>query len=642
MTDKLVRMGHLAEVATSPDHEWWLDEGGSQVQLFFNMPHRTPIGPKIAIEMDADNHVTPVGPYYSYVQDAPVNLKKVYFLLFNQIRPRFMGNDEKEPETDEAFQQRWDEAQFEIDHRALLMEQLYRYVARHVWDFRVEGHVYESNNRVDSPDYDKVLVKQAIKDQNITLPYTGIQIYAQHRTHITSRCGSAYRHGIPIPYGVVYRGRPQRSSDHEAGHTGFAGFGLGHAGKRSKGGGVETYGDIGCAMGGSTSERPGFNAPHSLIMGIKGVRQSRTVDTTTQVLVVPLELDEHSLFHNEDQSVIVRIPGEEDHTLSIRKQRGTYYQVPKYKARTLFIHTGSGTTVQEATLDPGESHVVGGARIQYLEYDNEYERARIDIVYGNDPIPAGDLPGMTGFPVKLGKAHITEAHSGLWYNPDHDRQGFDLHVRGQRGVVYWYNFNEKEQSRRWWYGTFSLIEGPRGFPLYTRDKLTGDSILAGHAQLFFFTGSRGVFNFRTTEHGRGSCEIIPVALSDSPQSNVYYDPAYPNTGFSIQFLNNDTFCTAYWYDYGPASGDHPPGIQTQRWYMCSGPMNRGGWYDLIIYEFTNGRWQFVNEATLNTVGEATLKIEWFTDDDGNDIPQPVFEYVMGDESGTRNLTGKVL
>ena len=261
-------------------------------------------------------------------------------------------------------------------------------------------------------------------------------------------------------------------------------------------------------------------------------------------------------------------------------------------------------------MSPGSRKgLESGVRIEYLEYANE--TAKVNFIFQDQyDIEENEIP--VDFPEKLLSTELSEDHNGLWYNDDFYGQGFDVQVRNNKLLVYWYTFNEKNDSRRFYFGSCDLAEGTETFDLYTTDSGTFDdpttakAIKAGRGQLYFFDKNNGVFNYNTDEHGRGSVEITPIAFSQHDMSGVWYNPERNYEGFSIQFFDQLNSCTAFWYTYGPKTSSSS--ISKQRWFMCNGSKVSDTEYDLTIYEVTGGRWMFFDDVVVKSVGTAKLTI----------------------------------
>jgi hypothetical protein len=486
-----------------------------------------------------------------------------------------------------------------ITAKAREMQDFYRYYAGHIWDVQVYPMVYRSTAKVESPGYDVAAVKAAAEEQGITFPYYFVQVKSMYSSG-ENRCGSAYRHSIPHPWGCVYAGCGIHTHIHEWGHN----LGCQHANKRGKTGNVVEYEDYECVMG-NRSHVPGFNAPH---MRLLDLAEYPTVATSSQVLLCPLELDEPSKFPIENSAVIV--PAEEEVTVSVRKKKGTRYIPALVKEDTVYVHTGMGRSVREARLRPGENYKGYGIEVNFLDYENE--SARVDILYNRDD-ETNTLSYPQNFPPHKGK--ITPSHNGGWYNPDYFGQGFDLQITDTRVLGYWYTFNQKDHDLRWYYFTANIEMASEEMDIYTHaggsfnDPNSASKILVGKAQLYFTDDDTGYLLFNTTEHGRGSCKIERIPAPRPTSAGVWYDKTKEQSGFSAQMYGD--VCVAYWYTYMGGS---------QAWYMCSGPKD-----DLIIYQAQGGRWLFYDDVVIEDVGKA----EW---------SQDTFTYELGSLSGTQNLT----
>jgi len=331
------------------------------------------------------------------------------------------------------------------------------------------------------------------------------------------------------------------------------------------------------------------------------------------------------------------VDGSLDHYIGLRKGVGHSYALGANKRELLYIYertTKSRSTLLIPSLKPGESKTLpNGVTIDYREYQNE--TARVDIEYPNVSFPDSvDFP--TGFPPW--PANITEEHSGLWVNPKFDKQGFYIRVVGDRGVFYWYCFNEREDSRRFFFGPFDKTGE---FDLFTTSggKFSDPGLASvekvGTGKLAFTGGTTGVFLYEMDAYGGGSVEIESLMLSDHPMNGAWVEDPNGKDGFCIQF--KDDLCIAIWFTAGPPifswNGETP--YSDQRWFLCTGKRSDiagDATYTMKIIQ-ASGLWNNIADATERQVGSADLFIE------GEDI---VFDYEIDAEaqiraSGTFNL-----
>jgi hypothetical protein len=235
--------------------------------------------------------------------------------------------------------------------------------------------------------------------------------------------------------------------------------------------------------------------------------------------------------------------------------------------------------------------------VEYLD-----ESARINITYSDAPASLADLVMPEGLPQRENAVGVEPEHSGLWYNPLYNGQGLDVHVKGDRVTVLWYTFNEYSDSRRYYIGSYNRTETDE-FEMYTTDRQ--ELIHVGKGKLTFDSGI-GVFNFNTTEHGRGSAKLEALVLSENSMNGLWITDI-ENEGFSFYFLerNNKKTVIGYWYTHGM------PGIEkntSQRWFMLQGEEISDGLYNFTIYEIMGGKWLFFDQAKAEEVGTGNIEV----------------------------------
>jgi len=181
-------------------------------------------------------------------------------------------------------------------------------------------------------------------------------------------------------------------------------------------------------------------------------------------------------------------------------------------------------------------------------------------------------------------------------------------------AVYWYTFNVKDNSRRFFWGVCGTDE--MEFDLYTTEGGTWDDptgaepTVIGRAQLYFTSETRGVFVFDTGEHDRNAINLELIARQVGRMSGAWFQPNRKGEGFTISFIPasfTGEMCVGYWYSYGPDKGDSDE-TGSQRWYMFSGNKVGDG-YELTVYEILNGYWMYNSPTDLTVAGNATLAIK---------------------------------
>jgi hypothetical protein len=575
-------------------------EDGEKIILIFDADHFTPIQERIALNIyrgdDGEWHVNPIGDYYSVVDEqprpGPPGIEKKHIALFRKMPVGASA----ESEAKELAR---------VQERAHQLESFWRRFARHKWDVRVIGRTLPTDCVPDSPYFcESVMIEEAKKIDEDGFEPSYFHMWSTHQVG-DNWCGHADHYGNA---GVTYGGRCDiKSTIHEIGHN----FGLHHANKDAREGADIEYGDHSCIMG-SGLKNTGLNSPHLLHVGLASDREITIVEQSAQLLLCAIEIAEHAMHESESKHVIVRPEGKTESYVSLRKGRGFPY-LPTIDEKTLYLHTMDriGKSSLLGTVRPGESAALpGGVTLKYLEHGNETARISLDFHDGNR---AGDLTIPEGLPAIDPPVDTGPQHTGLWYDPDFNGQGFDVSVRNGKMSVVWYTFAENTDTRRFYIGTCDAADGAKGFDLYTTDNGTfenpsqAEAILAGRAQLYFLDDKRGVFSFNTLQHGRGSVEITSLSASSNPNSGLWFQPSREKEGFGIQFFDHLDSCYAYWYTYGRGGSARGANIKKQRWFMCSGKRS-GEEYDLTVYEIRGGAWLSFDPIDVNEVGTARLKV----------------------------------
>jgi len=474
---------------------------------------------------------------------------------------------------------------------AKTIQDFYRRYARHKWDVQVRGYAMRGEQETRPPYYAYKDIKNFMSEYDMQ----GFDPnYFQVFGGASDMCGNG---NMPGSRSAVYQGCGSDSMIHELGHN----FGLHHA-STYDGETLIEYGDRSSMMGAGTS-RGGLNSVDLVRLGLESDREILKITKTQQVLICPIELPPHGMHINEYQHISVK-----GVHISLRKEKGAHCNFWRNREDTLYVHEYKSDLHSIRLLPdlkPGQSkNLSNGAKIEYLEYANE--TARVNIYYeANDPRPA-DLPMPSGFPKSLPGVSVEPKHSGAWYNPDFTGEGFDIHIHDNKLVLYWYTYNHKYPDRRFYFGEASLTDGVVEFDIMTTTNGTWEDPSsfkvekAGSGQIYFLGKANGIFNFKLEELGRGSIEIIPVAISST--GGIYYQPSRNGEGFTIQFYGD--MCVAYWYSYGPSNRRDN---SSQRWYVCSGTKNNYGVYNLVVYEAQDNEWMGLREGPgIVEIGTADL------------------------------------
>jgi len=399
-----------------------------------------------------------------------------------------------------------------------------------------------------------------------------------------TRCGEALLGG---DYSVTFLryGCGARTMTHEFGHS----FGLHHSGTLYENGDGGFWGDASTLMG--SFNFAGMIAPHIIQLSLDN--ELKVITQTEQILIAPLELSPFSLHQDEYQNIVIPAEGKTYH-LSLRKVRGHAYAQPVRQEDWLYIHQLDFTDNNRVKrlmpdIKPGESKVISpNLTIKYLEYIDE--TARINVLFdGKDPL--FDLTMPIGFPMAPDSAEINSAYTGAWYDSDFNGQGFNIQIKGDRAVLLWYTYNQKDTDHRFYYATCLITECLTGFDLYTTDS-DDSAIFAGRAQFWFKNNKNGLFNYNTVEHGRGSVELTAIALSEHPLNGIWYQPEHNGEGFSLQIFNGRPI--VFWY------------TQDQEWLFGIGHDNTQNGYDVTLYGTEGGKWMQFDDVTVNSIG--TVKI----------------------------------
>ena len=517
--------------------------------------------------------------------------------------------------------------------QAKSVQEFYRYYGNKVWDVEVRGYVMLGESSAHPPYYARSDVTKYMNEHDM-------EGFEPNYFHVNGGYSEGYcgQGNKPGNRSVTYINYVcgVKTMIHELGHN----LNLHHASTFDGVDKLVEYGDKTSVMG-SAQSVSGFNSVNVIQLGFEDEREIKHITETQQILICPIELTKHGMHENEYQNVIFK-SGTKTFHVSIRKIKGGQYYSGESDESMLYIHESTRDThsIRYPSLRyPGPNvrrTLPGGVVVEYLEYANE--TARVNIIFSGDSKP-DDIPMPVGFPAALPSVSIGPEHNGAWYDKDYTGEGLDLHVKDDKMVLYWYTYNVKQRSRRFYFAACSLTDGLNEFDIMTTEDGTwADPTLytpktVGKGQLYFFDGTRGVFNWNTDEHGRGSMEVTPVALSNHPSTGSYYQPSRDGEGFTIQFFDHLDSVTAFWYSYGPIERgtgyNNYKGNMKQRWYVCSGKKTDDGSYDLKVYEATDNMWMHLrDEPNVHEVGTAKIVV--------NDVDNITFDYDINAD----NVTGK--
>jgi hypothetical protein len=544
---------------------------------------------------------------FSTTLSAGVDGVKLHIAIIKQA-PMWVGDTGMDDELAEA------------QLRARDVQNFWRHYAGHKWDIQVRGYAYRGVCFPEAPHF----CRDEIFDADIDMGDFTPNVF-----HIWSRWGVAGRCGLAVlwgSWGLTYAGCPLQTTIHEVGHN----IGLRHASAINRSGnGVDEYGDDTDIMGGNV-HISGLAAPNVYKLRLKSLRGVYIVEDSEQVLIAPLELNESALRPKEQQVVIAHRLYKDNYFVSLRKARGTRYRTSSFTGNKLYIHRREdGNSVLVAELEPGDSiYLPNRISVEYVDYQDE--TAKVNFLYsGNDTIMDGLMP--VGLPDADSAITVGPQHSGLWYNPLFNGQGlFVQRGAGSDGrgaaLVYFFTFNEYTKAARFFWGFTDAENLSVEFPIYTTNGGSFDNpgfakkSAAGVAQLSFSSDASALFRFNTFQHGRGSVELQPVALSSNPLNGSYYAKGKEGSGLTAQIFGGGA--VVYWYTYGPAVlGPHGEN-STQRWFLATGPKSGDG-YDLTIYAVEGGRFLFCDDVETRVVGKAHLKLG----------DKPEFSYEIDSEAG---------
>ena len=440
---------------------------------------------------------------------------------------------------------------------------------------------------------------------------------------------------------------------HELGHN----FGLRHSqtvtGNETDGYTVSEYGDTSCRMGKGVS---GFNSYQFHKIGGLLDHQVGTPQSSESFVVVPIELSEHAMHPGEVKAVSKGhwMFSTRDYSTnpygggssSTGKKMGTSkiyhhtYQYPGLPDSTgIAAGDNRGKTQswgQRAERDIGSGKILIDDDLAVSNEHDTFTKRVLKYVADGGEVPAD--PEITmGFPQQVPGVSLEEWHSGLWYNPDMDGQGFDIDIHNGRMVLAWYTYGNwpisgiNAAQQKYYIASCPLTEGLEEFDLVTTDGGTFENPsqrterVAGKGQIYFFNETQGVFLYDTEDHGYGAVEITRLLEpSKDDRNGFWFDPERNGEGMSTNIIAPKTTANpsdvprinAFLYTYDRSVVDHVGRAQkdsTQRWFLLDGLLDKdekGEFFDCKVWQpwkglVLTGMKKYTNEI----VGTAKLRFD---------------------------------
>lgn len=394
-------------------------------------------------------------------------------------------------------------------------------------------------------------------------------------------------------------------------HEQYHNFGLHHAATKIADV-YKEYGDQLCVMGTGTGSIHSLGSKNYETLGLDKECKIRRIDSSTQLHLVPTDLNPACLHPHEDQAI--NLPG--IRTISVRSSKSRY-PVSHNVRNHVHIHTEDqdGRTIKLLpSLSPGEGiRDRHGYKFEYLEFDDEWQVAKINVYIGDDMTVPNDIPISNEFP-HVEAIETQKAHMGFWVNWRTPGEGYVIVIDNNRVTVYWYTFNNTNGSTRWYFGSYLLTDGPETFNLYTaeiddwKNLESANVTKAGIARFYCLDDTHAVFDYNTKEHGRGREEIKPLRLTNHKMNGPWASDDHPNEGFLFQGFDNT--CVGYFYTYGPTPYKYPyptpSGVHTQRWFQFAGERGEDGSYPLTVRTVRGGQFRSYRKVEEKDIGSGVL------------------------------------
>lgn len=408
---------------------------------------------------------------------------------------------------------------------------------------------------------------------------------------------------------------PRHTFAHELGHT----QDLKHANLVDQNGRVTKYADPFGVMGNTGYS---FIAPNVVQLGFDTDQETKYISASQQVLMCPLELSHLDTHPEECQTVIMQLPGQLDTFVSQRDTMGAFGAVGINQKGRLFVHQRhpDGYSMLHDYLNPKPGQAVtlpNGVGLEYIDYDEANERARVDFVYQpSDTFPAAVKPTLD-FPPPAGAVPVRAGHSGIYHDPFIDGQGITVLVKNKRLLLYWFTFDVAEGIQRFYWATGKALQAGKGFELLTtnqgsfEDPMKHQLINAGKARLYFTDEGHAVLSHRMAGQGRGGQELVAIENSSHRMNGAWFQKSRTGEGFIIQFFKGGLHCVAFLFTYGYGTAQQPfptVKIRNQRWLYCQGKKTSLGVYKLDVLNVAGGAFLRFDEVTREPAGSIRLTI----------------------------------
>jgi hypothetical protein len=622
------------------------DEGEEYPLKFSSHEQATkvPINRKIALSIsdspdkNGDYLVSDAEKFYSYVFSsttseetsfavADTGKPQVKIAIFRSINPTTLENKG-------GVEGDWYADQWELARKAAYdVWAFYAYHMGDIKDYEARGYCVVTEKIAGRSYYLEDVIKEYKQSDEIIFGQTNswkeeFEKYNFSWHHAWSGSSSSYCGWgkVGYPGSMTYQScsKGWKTMAHELGHN----FGLRHS--QSVSGEdpdftVVEYGDGSCRMGNTSPQ--GFNSKQ--LMKLSGVPEHQVAEFGTEpkkVVLVPLELSEHAMHPNE-----IKVGVNSYWHFATRDYSTNAWTGDKLKpSSTIYKHSyalpglpdssqGSnrGKTQLWGTLKSGEEIAVGSGVFKESSYlNNSFDNFTKRVLsFEVDGVEAPEPEINMGFPEKVVGAYLDESHSGLWYNPVLDGQGFDVHIKNGKLVFVWYTYDRKvpvgsKPPQRFYIASCPLTDGIEEFDLVTTeggtfsDPSKRTEKVIGKGQLYFFDEKNGVFLYDTEEHGYGAVELTKLLSSDEQDIRVgfWWNPARDGEGLTVTFVPPNTLanptdkerCIGYLYTYDKPitlyHGQVP--YSSQRWYNFDGFIEtdeQGEYFDCKVLQAWNGQ-----------------------------------------------------